>query len=134
MTQVAEQVSLQRGGTPRKLARAVGFEPTTNRLTADCSTAELRPKSPLSSGRQEGAYSVLGSPGQQRKRLGSGSLHLNRTGGGSAVQEAARHAAASLALGGGRTVAVADNIGVDPGVIKRHPASHRNRDIKSKIP
>ena len=25
------------------LARAVGFEPTTNRLTADCSTAELRP-------------------------------------------------------------------------------------------
>ena len=33
--------------TPRNqlilLARAVGFEPTTNRLTADCSTAELRP-------------------------------------------------------------------------------------------
>ena len=25
------------------VARAVGFEPTTNRLTADCSTAELRP-------------------------------------------------------------------------------------------
>ena len=29
-----------------RLARAVGFEPTTNRLTADCSTAELRPNRP----------------------------------------------------------------------------------------
>jgi hypothetical protein len=25
------------------MARAVGFEPTTDRLTADCSTTELRP-------------------------------------------------------------------------------------------
>jgi hypothetical protein len=25
------------------MARVVGFEPTTNRLTADCSTAELHP-------------------------------------------------------------------------------------------
>jgi hypothetical protein len=30
----------------KRLARAVGFEPTTNRLTADCSTAELRPNVP----------------------------------------------------------------------------------------
>src|SRR5664280_1825028 len=29
-----------------EMARAVGFEPTTNRLTADCSTAELRPNTP----------------------------------------------------------------------------------------
>ena len=40
------------------MARAVGFEPTTNRLTADCSTAELRPKRPLGSGRRERAYLV----------------------------------------------------------------------------
>ena len=28
------------------MARVVGFEPTTNRLTADCSTAELHPNNP----------------------------------------------------------------------------------------
>ena len=31
-----------KGGIGEKLARAVGFEPTTNRLTADRSTTELR--------------------------------------------------------------------------------------------
>ena len=29
------------------LARAVGFEPTTDRLTADCSTTELHPNTPF---------------------------------------------------------------------------------------
>ena len=52
------------GGSKRKasefeeMARAVGFEPTTNRLTADCSTAELRPNTPHGSGGREGAYLV----------------------------------------------------------------------------
>ena len=40
------------------MARAVGFEPTTNRLTADCSTAELRPNTVHGSGGREGAYLV----------------------------------------------------------------------------
>jgi hypothetical protein len=40
------------------MARAVGFEPTTNRLTADCSTAELRPNTRPGSGGREGAYLV----------------------------------------------------------------------------
>jgi hypothetical protein len=40
------------------MARAVGFEPTTNRLTADCSTAELRPNKLRGSGRRERAYLV----------------------------------------------------------------------------
>ncbi len=41
-----------------KMARAVGFEPTTNRLTADCSTAELRPNSQMRPVDREGAYLV----------------------------------------------------------------------------
>jgi hypothetical protein len=41
-----------------RMARAVGFEPTTNRLTADCSTAELRPNTRPGSGHREGAYLV----------------------------------------------------------------------------
>jgi hypothetical protein len=41
-----------------EMARAVGFEPTTNRLTADCSTAELRPNMVHGSGGREGAYLV----------------------------------------------------------------------------
>src|ERR1700761_5826965 len=41
-----------------KLARAVGFEPTTNRLTADCSTAELRPNNAAGITCCEGAYLV----------------------------------------------------------------------------
>ncbi len=40
------------------MARAVGFEPTTNRLTADCSTAELRPNRSHGSDSREGAYLV----------------------------------------------------------------------------
>jgi hypothetical protein len=40
--------------TMASLARAVGFEPTTNRLTADCSTAELRPIKPSGCGGREG--------------------------------------------------------------------------------
>src|SRR4051812_42504867 len=40
------------------MARAVGFEPTTNRLTADCSTAELRPNTHPDSGGRKGAYLV----------------------------------------------------------------------------
>jgi hypothetical protein len=52
--------AFRRGGpeTGESLARAVGFEPTTNRLTADCSTAELRPNIPCGSGCREGAYLV----------------------------------------------------------------------------
>jgi hypothetical protein len=44
--------------TLERMARAVGFEPTTNRLTADCSTAELRPNIVHGSGGREGAYLV----------------------------------------------------------------------------
>ncbi len=39
------RVGAIRGNLSTLMARAVGFEPTTNRLTADCSTAELRPTS-----------------------------------------------------------------------------------------
>src|SRR5579859_8265605 len=45
----------------KTLARAVGFEPTTNRLTADCSTAELRPNT------AKGAVSNRLAPPGQRK-------------------------------------------------------------------
>ena len=40
------------------MAREVGFEPTTDRLTADCSTAELLPNIVHGSGGREGAYLV----------------------------------------------------------------------------
>jgi hypothetical protein len=48
------------------LARAVGFEPTTNRLTADRSTAELRPNSALD--KRRSLSSGPPPPGQPRSR------------------------------------------------------------------
>lgn len=50
----------QRSAGSRKVARAVGFEPTTNRLTADCSTAELRPIA---------HEHHVASPGEHRRKL-----------------------------------------------------------------
>jgi hypothetical protein len=47
-----------RQGEEKPMARAVGFEPTTNRLTADCSTAELRPNIPPGSRHRKRAYLV----------------------------------------------------------------------------
>ena len=120
------------------MARAVGFEPTTNRLTADCSTAELRPKNPLSSGRQEGAYSGPGPPGQQRKQLGSGSLdpepHLHRTGGKGNGQHSKACAALSLpplAVDAQRRLLT--SIGAGTRVTKRQSNLNRNRGNFSKI-
>lgn len=65
----------------KSLARAVGFEPTTNRLTADCSTAELRPNSararrgrlssgPWRQGQPRSRRTEAGGPGRSRGRPG----------------------------------------------------------------
>jgi hypothetical protein len=42
----AKVAEISRAKSSVYLAREVGFEPTTDRLTADCSTAELLPNKP----------------------------------------------------------------------------------------
>ena len=58
-------------GDERKMARAVGFEPTTRRLTAACSTTELHPNAPSTTvPRRRGTRKVRQrrSPRQQKMR------------------------------------------------------------------
>ena len=80
------------------MARAVGFEPTTNRLTADCSTAELRPNNHHAAHSREGAYLVASVGVVNRINAAAGKSlrghlvgHARRRPNWSPRQTAARH-------------------------------------------